>query len=102
MNYHALAPKIYKRSVVCGIVHRIILAYSTWKSIHESSEKAKKLHFRTISTLHRFMARLLLCVKSIVKPENKEIDEPAKNESVEEKMIFLHIGGNLPISLNAH
>ena len=43
MNYHALAPKRYKRSVVSGFVHRIYRACSDWKAFHESLEKAKKI-----------------------------------------------------------
>ena len=41
MNYHALAPRIYKRSVVAGFVHRIYRACSSWENIHSSLEKAK-------------------------------------------------------------
>ena len=41
MNYHALAPKRYKRSVVSGFVYRIHRACSTWKNFHQSLEKAK-------------------------------------------------------------
>ena len=41
MNYHALAPKRYKHSVVSGFVHRIYRACSSWQLFHESLEKAK-------------------------------------------------------------
>ena len=43
MNYHALAPKRYKRSVVSGVVHRIHRACSTWQNFHDSLEKAKRI-----------------------------------------------------------
>jgi len=43
MNYHALAPKRYKRSVVSGFVYRIYRACSTWANFHESLEKAKRI-----------------------------------------------------------
>ena len=43
MNYHSLAPKRYKRSVVSGFIHRIYRACSNWKLFHESLEKAKKI-----------------------------------------------------------
>ena len=43
MNFHSLAPDRYKRSVVSGMVHRILQACSTWKAVHESLEKAKKI-----------------------------------------------------------
>ena len=41
MNFHALAPKRYKRSVVSGFIHRIYRACSDWKAFHESVERAK-------------------------------------------------------------
>ena len=43
MNFHALAPKRYKRSVVAGFVHRIYRACSSWSLFHQSLEKAKKI-----------------------------------------------------------
>ena len=43
MNYHALAPKRYKRSVVSGVEHRIHRACSTWQHFHDSLEKAKRI-----------------------------------------------------------
>ena len=41
LNYHALAPRRYKKSVVAGFVARIHRACSTWKHFHDSLEKAK-------------------------------------------------------------
>ena len=43
MNYHALAPKRYKRSVVSGFVYRIYRACSTWENFHISLDKAKRI-----------------------------------------------------------
>ena len=43
MNFHALAPKRYKRSVVSGFVYRIHRACSSWLRFHESLEKAKRV-----------------------------------------------------------
>ena len=43
MNYHALAPKRYKRSVVSGFVYRIFNACSSWSFFHSSLEKAKQI-----------------------------------------------------------
>ena len=41
MNFHALAPRRYKRSVVSGFVHRIYRACSTWQYVCDSIDKAK-------------------------------------------------------------
>ena len=43
LNYHALAPRRYKRSVVAGFIHRIFRACSTWPHFHASVEKAKQI-----------------------------------------------------------
>ena len=43
MNFHALAPKRYKRSVVSGFVHRIHRACSEWGHFHNSLQRAKKI-----------------------------------------------------------
>ena len=43
MNYHSLAPKRYKRSVVSGFIHRIYRSCSTWKLFHDSLEVVKSI-----------------------------------------------------------
>ena len=43
LNFHALAPKRYKRSVVSGFVYRIYRACSSWALFHDSLEKAKRV-----------------------------------------------------------
>ena len=41
MNFHALAPKRYKRSVVEGFVNRVYRACSSLENFHDSMEKVK-------------------------------------------------------------
>ena len=43
MNYHALAPKCYKRSGLSGFFHRIHRSCSNWSNFHTSLEKAKQI-----------------------------------------------------------
>jgi hypothetical protein len=43
MNFHAVAPRRYKRAVVQGFVHRIYRACNCWKSFHESLTRAKQV-----------------------------------------------------------
>ena len=50
LNYHSLAPKRYKRSVVSGFVHRIYNSCSTWQNFHTSLEKAEQILKKTIPT----------------------------------------------------
>ena len=42
LNYHALAPNKYKRSVVEGFVYRIFRSCSSWHYFHESLQIAKQ------------------------------------------------------------
>ena len=43
MNYHCMAPKRYKRSVVSEFVYRIYRACSDWTRFHISLQRAKKV-----------------------------------------------------------
>ena len=43
MNYHAMAPRRYKRGVVSEFVHRIHRACSTWQNFHLGLVKAKQV-----------------------------------------------------------
>ena len=43
MNFHALAPKRYKKSVVSGFVHRIFRACSSWNNFQDGLERAKSI-----------------------------------------------------------
>ena len=43
LNFHAVAPKRYKRSVVQSFVFRIYRACNSWKSFQESLNKAKEV-----------------------------------------------------------
>jgi len=54
MNYHALAPVKYKRSVVSGLIHRIIDAFSTWEHFYESLMKVKQ-HYAATNILQYFL-----------------------------------------------
>ena len=43
MNFHALAPKRYKESVVSGFVHRIFRACSSWNNFQDGLERVKSI-----------------------------------------------------------
>jgi len=58
MNYHTLAPKKYKRSVVAGLVHRIHRSCSTWLNFNESLVKAKTV-WKITSNRHHSTSPLL-------------------------------------------
>ena len=41
MNFHAIAPRKYKRAVVQGLVYRIYRSCSKWQAFHDSIQRAK-------------------------------------------------------------
>ena len=95
MNYHSLAPEIYKRSVVCGMVHRIIRACSSWESIHKSLAKAKVILENNQYPASYNDPIIAKCIKSIVVAKDKEAEEPEEIEKAEEKMVFLQYRGKV-------
>ena len=100
MNFHALAPKHYKRSVVSGIVHRIYRSCSTWAHFHASLSRAKKIlesnqyppqFYEPIvhNTLEKIIGRT--GVEGVTTVQSKPTE--AEEQEVPKKMIFLQYRG---------
>ena len=86
MNYHALAPKRYKRSVVSGFVHRIHRACSTWQYFHESLEKAKCILERNQYPPTFYEPIIKQTLDRIVnEPENKVADTSNQSQAIYDK-----------------
>ena len=100
MNYHALAPKRYKRSVVAGFVHRIYRACSSWELFHNSLEKAKQILEKNQYPPQFYNPIIEKALAKLVHgdEENERADaEPAgaKQAVVPRKMIFLQYRGKV-------
>ena len=91
MNYHALAPKKYKRAVVSGFVHRIYRSCSTWTNFHESLEKAKVILKRNQYPPDFFEPIICDTLTRIVAPEEKPKDK--EEEPTKPYLIFLQYRG---------
>ena len=76
LNFHALAPLKYKRSVVSSFVYRIYRACSSWKSFHESLNEAKVILIKNqyppsfieniiYNTLNKFLNLIMLMYPQI-------------------------------------
>ena len=50
MNYHALAPKRYKRSVLEAFVHRVYRAWNSWENFMASWKKLRLYSTKSISS----------------------------------------------------
>ena len=99
MNYHAIAPNRYKRSVVCGLVHRIYRACSCWKKFHESLEKAKIILENNQYPSEFFEPIIRDTITKIIEKENALTDSDDNNvdeeNTEEEKMLFLQYRGKI-------
>ncbi|XP_066911106.1 uncharacterized protein [Clytia hemisphaerica] len=73
MNFLVLAPVRYKKAVILGMIHGIYQACSSWKSFHESLEKAK-----TILINNQYPRSFYDPI--IEKTLNKIIEKPEKEE----------------------
>ena len=86
MNYHALAPKRYKRSVVSGCVHRIYRSCSSWKNFHNSIEKAKDMLLKNQYPPSFFEPIINQTLNKIIQPNsesNNEDDDDDTSKDVE-------------------
>ena len=93
MNYHALAPRKYKISVVSGIVYRIYYACSSWKNFHDSLMKAQKILENNQYPPAFYQPIMTKTLNKIVNPlwqhQEEECDE------VDVKLIFLQYRGRI-------
>ena len=99
MNYHALAPRKYKRSVVSGFVHRIYRACSTWDLFHISLERAKQILEKNQYPPQFYEAIIEQTLEKIVNSgEEKGTTVEGSGDSDKEiakKMIFLQYRGKV-------
>ena len=91
MNYHALAPKKYKRAVVSGFVHRIYRSCSNWKNVHESLERAKGILKRNQYPPRFYEPIINDTLTRIIAPE--EITKKDEEEPTKPYLIFLQYRG---------
>ena len=93
MNFHALAPIKYKKSVVSGMVYRIFHACSTWENFHHSLVKAKTI-LENNQYPSSFYERII--EKTINKiRETKTVDAEEENDETEKKLIFVQYRGKI-------
>ena len=93
MNYHALAPKRYKRSVVSGLVHRIHRACSTGQHFHESLEKAKCILERNQYSPTFYEPIVKESLDHIINQPGVEQTSTKPQEKVEKKSLIIHYRG---------
>ena len=96
MNFLSLAPERYKRSVVTGMIYRIVRACSTWKAIHESLEKAKKVLERNQYPSAFYDPLIKRTLQKIIEPNQKdEAGDEDESEAEEKKMFVLQYRGKV-------
>ena len=83
MNFHALAPRRYKRAVVSGFVHRIHRACSNWENFHTSLQKAKEILEKNQYPSQFYEPVIEDTIGRIITPVNTE--ERAKIVSAQQK-----------------
>ena len=96
MNFHALAPLKYKKSVVSGFIHRIFRACSSWKDFHTSLTKATTILQNNQYPLSFIEPIIKRTIESIItKPREEATSVEEEEEKKEEKMIFVQYRGKL-------
>ena len=95
MNFHALAPAKYKRSVVTGLIHRIHRACSTWQNFHQSLEKAKSMLRNNQYSQQFYEPIISRTLTNIIKSRENQDNESEEQEQSEEKMVFLQYRGKV-------
>ena len=97
MNYHSLAPRNYKKSVVSGIVYRVFNACSNWSNFDAGLKKAKKILENNQYPPSFYNAIIEKALNNIIKKEDKlsETENENKEQEPETRMIFIQYRGRV-------
>ena len=94
MNYNALAPTKYKKSVVSGLVHRLHQSCSSWKGFQDSLVKTKSMLGNNQYSTQFFKSIISRTLSNIIRNcKNKEGDKNYAEDEVDEKMVFIEYRG---------
>ena len=87
LNFRAMAPKCYKRSVIQGFVHRVYRSCSSWKKFHESLTKAKRILERNQYPPSFYDPIILDTIEKLVNPlNNKATDDKPESDCTTKKV----------------
>ena len=83
LNYHALAPKKYKRSVVCSFVHRIYRASSSWLNFDNGLNEAMQILEKNQYPPSFVMPIVKRTLDNIISPGDEEDKKEDMNTSLD-------------------
>ena len=93
MNFHVLAPKKYKWSVVSGFVYRIHRACSTWELFSKSIERAKCILENSQYPPDFYEPIIEKTLQDIIqgrkKTEQQQLSGEMETEQVRQKLVFI-------------
>ena len=96
MNFHALAPIKYKRSVVTGFVYRIFRACSSWSLFHESLEKAKQILHNNQYPLSFYEPLIKFTLEKLIRTSHSEPENGESSDTDDSKcLVFLQYRGRI-------
>ena len=97
MNFHAIAPLKYKKSVVTGFIHRIYNTCSTWKNFHESVTKAKTVLENNQYPPHFYEPLVKQAIDKLIEKEKNDRQETqaTDEEQDEKKMMKIEYRGKV-------
>ena len=97
MNYHALAPTCYKRSVVEGFVHIVYRACSSWENFHDSVEKLNMILQRNQYPQDFYDPIISKTIEKLVAPKvnqkDEEVDFTSQKSNIVKQNIFIEYRG---------
>ena len=90
LNYHALAPTKYKRSLVINLIHRIYNATSTWKKFDKGICEAREILDYNQYPSNWYENIINQTLEKLLHPKPKE-----NKDIYEKKMVFINYRGRI-------
>ena len=92
LNFHAIAPFKYKKSMIINMVHRVYNATNTWNHFHNGLEEAKNILRKNQYPPEIFEDIIKTTLEKIVLKEKKP---PDKEKTEDRKMVFIEYRGTI-------
>lgn len=101
MNFHALAPRKYKKSTVCGMIHRIFRACSSEYNLNKSLLKARKILENNQYPASFYEPIIKSTLEKIRNPELAEVDNTEDKEEIKVQKVYVQYRGKLSEDLQS-
>ena len=99
-NFHSFVPSVYKRSLVCCLLHRIFHLCSSYENFHAQLEVVRKLFNLNGFPTHMFDQLVRRFLNNFFEPKPHVLTVPTRKSSIFAFLSLVHIPSRFALKLH--